>query len=155
MVGAGIIGTTTAFRLKKKYPDVELSVVADQLSPNTTSDIAAGWWEPHLDPDTHPQRVRKWARETYNLCAALARGEWVEELGDLNTKLVTTVRRMHGMEVDSDDKFLNPAWSDITTEYRILADTDLKNLGLLRGDTAYGHGYLSFTWEPRKVLPIL
>jgi len=155
VVGAGIIGTTSAFRLKTKYPSVELSIVAAELSPHTTSDIAAGWWEPHLDPDTPPDRVNRWAQETYNLCAALARGEWVEELGDLNNDLATTVRRMQGMEVDSNDKFLNPVWSDITTEYRALAHRDIQLLGLARGDPVFGHAYLSFTWEPRKVLPIL
>ena len=154
-VGAGIIGTTSAFRLKKMFPDLQLRMIAAELSPDTTSDIAAGWWEPHLDPDTDPQLVRRWAGETYALCAALARGEWVEELGELNTDMGTTVRRMQGMEVDSSDKFLNPVWSDITTEYRTLADRDLNILGLLGGERTFGHSYLSFTWEPRKVLPLL
>ena len=155
VVGAGIIGTTSAFRIKKQFPDLSIKIVAAELSPNTTSDIAAGWWEPHLDPDTDPQLVRSWAGETYELCAALARGEWVEELGELNMNLANTVRRMQGMEVDNSDTFLNPAWSDIASDYRTMADKDLDILGLLRGEQAFGHSFLSFTWEPRKVLPIL
>ena len=75
VVGGGIIGTTTAVRLLLRWPDLQLRLVAAELSPHTTSDIAAGWVEPHLDPDTDPARVRAWSGETYRLCAALARGE--------------------------------------------------------------------------------
>ena len=39
VVGAGIIGTTTAYRLKRRYPDIQLRIVAEKLSPHTTSDI--------------------------------------------------------------------------------------------------------------------
>ncbi len=41
VVGAGIVGTTTAYRLKRRYPDIELRIVAEKLSPHTTSDIGA------------------------------------------------------------------------------------------------------------------
>ena len=39
VVGAGIIGTTTAYRLKRRYPDLQLRILAEKLSPHTTSDI--------------------------------------------------------------------------------------------------------------------
>ena len=39
VVGAGIIGTTTAYRIKRRFPELEISLVAEQFSPNTTSDI--------------------------------------------------------------------------------------------------------------------
>jgi glycine/D-amino acid oxidase-like deaminating enzyme len=135
------------------FPELDMKIIAAVLSPDTTSDIAAGWWAPHLDPDTDHQLVRSWAGETYELCAALARGEWVEELGEINSDMAATVRRMHGMEVDN--KFLNPAWADITSDYRTMAERDLDILGLLRGEETFGHSFLSFTWEPRKVLPLL
>jgi glycine/D-amino acid oxidase-like deaminating enzyme len=41
VVGAGIVGTTTAYRLKRRYPDIHLRIVAEKLSPHTTSDIGA------------------------------------------------------------------------------------------------------------------
>jgi len=39
VVGAGIIGTTAAFRIKRRFPDLEITVLAEKFSPNTTSDI--------------------------------------------------------------------------------------------------------------------
>ena len=154
IIGGGIIGTTSAFRLKKRFPWLKINLIAAQLSPDTTSDIAAGWWEPHLDPDTPNHLVKRWAAETYNLCSSLARGEWVEELAELNKEMKGTVRRMQGMEVDCNDSFLNPSWSDIPADYRHLSEKDLKVLGLVRGNPVFGHSYLSFTWEPSKALPL-
>ena len=93
VVGAGIIGTTSAFRLKKMFPDLELRMIAAELSPDTTSDIAAGWWEPHLDPDTDPQLVRRWAEETYALCTALQGSRmWGKVMVLLKLKVLTEER---------------------------------------------------------------
>jgi L-2-hydroxyglutarate oxidase LhgO len=39
VLGAGIVGTTTAYRLKRRYPDLQLQIVADKYSPYTTSDV--------------------------------------------------------------------------------------------------------------------
>jgi hypothetical protein len=52
MLGAGIIGSSTAFRILDRFPDVEMDVIADVFSPDTTSDVAAGIWEPHVCPLT-------------------------------------------------------------------------------------------------------
>ena len=43
VIGAGISGATSAFRIKKKYPEAEIKILYAESSPNTTSDIAAGW----------------------------------------------------------------------------------------------------------------
>ena len=97
VVGAGIIGTTTAYRVKKQFPDSDLSIIAAQLSPHTTSDVAAGWWEPHLDPDTDPSLVVTWSRDTYQLLATLARGDQEQELGpELSCDMMSTVTRVTG-----------------------------------------------------------
>jgi D-amino-acid oxidase len=53
-VGAGIIGVTTAYRVLERFPRgiLTLDLVADAFSPNTTSDVAAGFWEPYNCPGT-------------------------------------------------------------------------------------------------------
>ncbi|MFQ5459271.1 MAG: FAD-dependent oxidoreductase, partial [Anaerolineae bacterium] len=49
VVGAGVIGLTTALRLAEAGYRVQ--VVAREISPNTTSDVAAGVWLPfHVGP---------------------------------------------------------------------------------------------------------
>ena len=47
VIGAGIIGLSTATCIQKSS-DVQVSIVAENLSPHTTSDGAFGIWEPHV-----------------------------------------------------------------------------------------------------------
>ncbi len=40
VVGAGVIGLSSALHITKKFPDmVQVDVIADKFSPDTTSDI--------------------------------------------------------------------------------------------------------------------
>ena len=57
VIGAGIIGTTTALRVKQAFPDLDLDLIADKFSPITTSDGVAGYWQPHLNPGTPDEKV--------------------------------------------------------------------------------------------------
>ena len=54
VLGAGIIGATTAWRLRERFRDTEavggadlsVELVADSFSPETTTDVSAGFWLP-------------------------------------------------------------------------------------------------------------
>ena len=157
VLGAGIIGATSAFRLKQKFPECELRVVAEELSPHTTSDIAAGYWEPHLDPDTDPALVTSWSGQTYSLLADLASGRPVDSLGSLGSEMRATVRRVLGTTVDSEE-LGRPAWAGQVDQYRDLSHSDIEILGLepgpLPASQIFAASFLSFTWETSKALPL-
>ncbi|HSM36870.1 MAG TPA: FAD-dependent oxidoreductase [Longimicrobiales bacterium] len=60
VVGAGVIGLTTAIRLLERAHPVR--IVARELPPHTTSDVAAAVWYPYLaEPRS---RVLPWSRAT-------------------------------------------------------------------------------------------
>lgn len=68
VVGAGVVGLTCAVRLLEA--GLRVDVVARDLSPETTSAVAAGLWYPYR---ALPQdRVSAWARASYAAFAALA-----------------------------------------------------------------------------------
>ena len=46
IIGGGIIGTSTALNLIRKYPECNITLIAKTFTPQTTSDGAAGHWEP-------------------------------------------------------------------------------------------------------------
>lgn len=46
IVGAGVVGLTTALELQKNFPNARVSVIADKFGVNTTSDVAAGIFRP-------------------------------------------------------------------------------------------------------------
>lgn len=74
VLGAGVIGLTTALRLCKEVLDADISVVADKLEDETTSAGAAGLWEPYKLSDTPPELIRRWGRETFSHLQVLLPG---------------------------------------------------------------------------------
>ncbi|XP_048762325.1 D-amino-acid oxidase-like isoform X3 [Ostrea edulis] len=48
VVGAGVIGLSTAVRIQNELPNYDVTVLADRFSPDTTSDGSGGFWQPHL-----------------------------------------------------------------------------------------------------------
>ncbi len=54
VLGAGIIGATTAYRLLEEFSDgaLEVDVIAEAYSPNTTTDVSAGFWLPFIPGGT-------------------------------------------------------------------------------------------------------
>lgn len=52
IVGAGVIGVTSALAVKNAFPCYDVKIFADAFSPDTTGDGSAGLWSPYLLGDT-------------------------------------------------------------------------------------------------------
>ena len=52
VIGAGVIGLSTAYVLKKRDPSIDVTIITKALSPYTCSDVAAGIWIPYILRDT-------------------------------------------------------------------------------------------------------
>lgn len=65
VVGAGVVGLSTALRLLQELQGVSVTVVAESFLTATTSDGAAGLWEPYKLGDTPIDRCNSWAAATY------------------------------------------------------------------------------------------
>jgi len=57
VIGAGIIGLPTACRLQEAVPDVDVTVISEEFSPNTTGDGSAGFWKPYYLKGTPDELV--------------------------------------------------------------------------------------------------
>ena len=58
VIGAGVIGVSSAYFIKVRHPDANVVVIAKEFSPNTTSDVAAGFWEPYLPGKTSEDALK-------------------------------------------------------------------------------------------------
>ena len=58
VIGGGVIGLPCALRLLEELKNVEVTVVAEELSPYTTGDGSAGWVRPYLLGGTPKHLVR-------------------------------------------------------------------------------------------------
>ena len=62
VVGAGITGLSSAVCIKEVYPEVHVTLLAEQFSPNTASDKAGALIHPTSPGST---RQQKWFKESY------------------------------------------------------------------------------------------
>lgn len=46
ILGAGVVGLTTAIELQKEYRNADITIIADKLFKDTTSYVAAGIFRP-------------------------------------------------------------------------------------------------------------
>lgn len=69
VIGAGVIGLSTALCIYERYhpvlPSLEIKVYADRFSPFTTTDLAAGLWQPYLSEPSNPQEAH-WNQQTFD-----------------------------------------------------------------------------------------
>ncbi|XP_075754905.1 D-amino-acid oxidase isoform X3 [Pelodiscus sinensis] len=144
VIGAGVIGLSTALCICDQYHSViqplEIEVYADRYTPLTTSDGAAGLWQPYLDDKGNTQE-RVWNRETFDyLCGHLNSPE-AEEMG----LFLISGYNLFTQPVPE------PPWKDIVLGFRNLT---LKELELFPG-YSYGWFNTALILEGKSYLPWL
>lgn len=108
VVGAGIIGLTSAIRLAERGHDVR--VVARERTPDTTSDVAAAVYFPfHADP---VHRIVPWAREAFDVFAEHAKDP---ATGVVMTEVLEPVAH----------KTAAPWWAGVASRYRAARPEEL------------------------------
>lgn len=108
VVGAGVVGLTTAVELARAGLTVE--VWARELTPRTTSDVAAAFWYPYA---AYPiERVMEWALTSFRQYEQLER---VATCG-VSRRTVTKLFR---------DDFATPSWTSMTQDYREYHGNDI------------------------------
>ena len=84
VVGAGVVGLSTAYHLAERFSDagVSVTVIAGRFSPNTTSDKAGALIQPlalseKAEDDVH---LQQWTRDTFKHFASLYHSETAAEV---------------------------------------------------------------------------
>lgn len=84
VIGAGVIGLSTAQCIYEQFHNhvcpLDIEVYADRFTPLTTSDGAAGFWQPYLyDKGNHQET--KWNRETFDYLLGILRSPDAIKMG--------------------------------------------------------------------------
>ena len=59
VIGAGVVGLSSAVQIAEQYfkQDVQVTVISEAFSPNTTGDGSAGLWGPYYFGDTSAEKI--------------------------------------------------------------------------------------------------
>ncbi|XP_060563958.1 D-aspartate oxidase-like isoform X2 [Ruditapes philippinarum] len=122
VVGAGVVGLSTAIHIQKQRPSTQVTVVADKFEKQTTSHGAGGLFRPNLehllgvDPDT----VTRWSHEGFNFYSKLAVSPEAAETGHMV---------MPGY-VFSNTEIKNPLYKSVVFSFRQLSSEELEKLAV-------------------------
>ncbi|XP_038410987.1 D-aspartate oxidase isoform X1 [Canis lupus familiaris] len=118
VVGAGVVGLSTALCLSRLGPPCAVTVVADKVTPHTTSDVAAGMLIPHTYPDIPIPKQKQWFRETFDHLFAIANSAEAEDAGVHLVSGWQIFRSVPTEEV--------PFWADVVLGFRRMTEAELK-----------------------------
>ncbi|CAN7975696.1 unnamed protein product [Ixodes persulcatus] len=142
VIGAGIIGMTTALKASETCPDAHIDVIADKFTPHTTGDVAAGLFKPYIIKGVPENKMRQWCIDSFAFYSDLLKRE---DSGRLGLSLMPAY-------LLSKHSTPRPLHADAFLHYRDVTDKELKNFP---DNYKYGSHIISMTIECKKLLPHL
>ncbi|XP_068577633.1 D-aspartate oxidase [Cebidichthys violaceus] len=143
VVGAGVIGFSTAVCVAEALPFCSVTLLAEKFSPDTTSDGAAGILLPTKFPDIPLERQRRWFKNSFDHLLDIAQSQHSPEAG---------VMLSSGWQIFKDvpaDK--KPFWSESVIGFRFMTDSELKRFP----EHKFGHAFTTIKCECSSYLPWL
>ncbi|KAM7348607.1 D-amino acid oxidase 2 [Cochliomyia hominivorax] len=151
VLGGGINGFCCAVRIldyyKKQQKPIEVTLISEKFTPNTTGDGSAGLWGPYLLGDTPTSKVHKWSKGMHDFLEEL----WLsEDAGEAGICLIPVVR------LTTADTPVDDFWKDIVYGCAPMSDKDIAEYNVNRTNK-YTNGlyFVTYTSEPRLLLPYL
>ncbi|XP_008067592.1 D-amino-acid oxidase [Carlito syrichta] len=141
VIGAGVIGLSTALCIHERYHSVlqplDMKVYADRFTPLTTTDVAAGLWQPYLYDPSNPQEV-DWSQQTFDYLLNHVHSPNAAEMG---LTLISGYNLFHEAVPD-------PPWKDTVLGFRKLTPREVD----MFPDYSYGWFNTSLLLEGKTYL---
>ncbi|TMS21525.1 D-aspartate oxidase [Larimichthys crocea] len=143
VVGAGVIGVSTAVCIAEALPFCSVTLLADKFSPDTTSDGAAGILFAAKFPDVPLERQKRWFKDTFDHLLAIAQSQHSPEAGVMLSSGWQIFK-----EVPAERK---PFWAESVIGFRFMTEEELKRFP----DHKFGHAFTTLKCECSSYLPWL
>ncbi|XP_051252393.1 D-aspartate oxidase [Dicentrarchus labrax] len=143
VVGAGVIGFSTAVCIAEALPLCSVTLLADKFSPETTSDGAAGILFAAKFPDIPLERQKCWFKDSFDHLLAIAQSQHSPEAGVMLSSGWQIFK-----EVPADKK---PFWSESVIGFRNMTEAELKRFP----DHKFGQAFTTIKCECSSYLPWL
>lgn len=154
IIGAGIIGLTTACTLLKEYRghgNLQLTIVSETFSPNTTADVSAGYWEPY-GLEKIDERTLRWAGYSYGIFL----NEFFSTKAARAGVMKNTAYVLHGFDGRNnanEQVSIKPGYSTLVRHFRLLDAHEIGMFDHLKPTS--GFAMSSIVVEMSKYLPQL
>uniref|UniRef100_A0A3B4FLX2 D-aspartate oxidase n=1 Tax=Pundamilia nyererei TaxID=303518 RepID=A0A3B4FLX2_9CICH len=143
VVGAGVIGFSTAVCIVEALPFCSVTLMADKFSPDTTSDGAAGILFAAQFPDIPLQRQRCWFKDSFDHLLAITQSQCAPEAGVMLSSGWQIFKEVPAVK--------KPFWSEFVIGFRLMTDVELKRFP----DHKFGQAFTTLKCECSTYLPWL
>ncbi|XP_067910879.1 D-amino-acid oxidase, tandem duplicate 2 [Heterodontus francisci] len=144
VIGAGVIGLSTAQCIINRFHStvrpLTIVVYADKFTPHTTSDGAAGLWQPYVIDHGNVEEI-KWNKETFDYLLSYVNSPDANEMG---------LFLQSGYNIFK-ERVPDPSWKDAVLGFRHLTENELK----LFPGFSYGWFNTALMLEGKSYLPWL
>lgn len=140
VIGAGVIGLSTALCIHERYHPAQplhMKIYADRFTPFTTSDVAAGLWQPYLSDPSNPQEA-EWNQQTFDHLQSCLHSPNAEKMG---LALISGYNLFR-------DEVPDPFWKSTVLGFRKLTPSELD----MFPDYSYGWFNTSLLLEGKSYL---
>lgn len=144
VLGAGIVGVTTALELQKEFPSASLTIIAEKFGQETTSDGAAGVFRPASSFSGPTEDIsRQWVNNSYYFYEDIRKSAEALHAGVIQVSgyILSSINR---------DIVQNPYLENLLPLYRRATEEELS---LYPGNWKYGSFFTTLLTECRKFLP--
>ncbi|XP_032402973.1 D-aspartate oxidase [Xiphophorus hellerii] len=143
VVGAGVVGLSTAVCIAESLPLCSVTLLAQQFSPDTTSDGAAGIAFAAPFPDIPLERQRRWFKDSFDHLLAIAQSQHSPDAGVILSSGWQIFKEVPATK--------EPYWSDLVIGFRAMTDRELKRFP----DHKFGQAFTTVKCECSSYLPWL
>ncbi|RXG61608.1 D-amino-acid oxidase [Armadillidium vulgare] len=151
VLGAGIVGLTTATQLQIQIPNAQVTIIADKFLSSTTSDGAAGIFRPGTSfAGPNNNITRKWLEDSYSF--------YLNEIKRFSSKVAKEIgiekKKVCMMSTKSKEALRNSYLEDLLDDYHFLTEEEVKER-FGKDSKLFAATYTTLLVECRKYLPHL
>lgn len=146
IVGAGIVGLSTAVNIQRLIPAARITIIADKFDTDTTSSGAGGLYRPtsQLVHGVATDIIKKWVKASWDYFTSLAMSSLAKETGQA---------LVPGYVISNDrDVIENALYRDIVFNFRMLTEDEMKRL---KFPFKYGSSFQTVITQPKMFMPWL
>ncbi|XP_023233022.1 D-aspartate oxidase-like [Centruroides sculpturatus] len=142
VVGAGVVGLSTALCIQNKLPDARITLIADKFNEQTLSDGAGGLFRPELDIGPSIDILKQWCKDSYEHFLSILKSEDAGEAG---------VQFVSGFYLSSlDEIHENPLLNEFLPDTRKMC---IKELSMFPESFKNGLFFTTIIADCRRYLP--
>ncbi|PVD21198.1 hypothetical protein C0Q70_19366 [Pomacea canaliculata] len=146
ILGAGIVGLTTAVNVQREIPLASVTIIADKFGTDTTSSGSGGFFRPTttLVRGVQPETVKEWAKDSWDYFFGLAMSSQSKETGHSLVSGYIFSDEITDVEA--------PLFKDIVLNFRVLSSEEQKRIN---PNFKYGCFFTTIVTQNKKFMPWL